>query len=91
VPGHPREQPPLLVDDRAARADQVDRAIRLAVRERGVGGSVEDLDRPGAEREQEERDPDDRCEAADADEEPWAAEERCVCTRVRLEAAAAGK
>jgi hypothetical protein len=52
---------------------------------------VEDLDRPRAEREQEERDPDDRCEAADADEEPWAAEERCVRARVRLEAAAAGE
>jgi hypothetical protein len=91
VPRHAGEQPSLQVDDRAARADQVNRAVRLAVRERGVGGAVEDLDRPGAEREQAERDPDERCEAADADEEAGTAEERCVRARVRLEAAAAGK
>jgi hypothetical protein len=91
VPGHPCEQSPLLVDYRAARADQVDRSVRLAVRERGVSRPVEDLDRPRAEREQEERDPDERCEAADADEEAWAAEERCVGARVRLEAATAGE
>jgi len=91
MPGHVGEQPPLPVDDRAPRADQVDGAVRLAVRKRGVRRAVEDLDRPGAEREQEERDPDERCEAADADEEAGAAEERRVRARVRLEAAAAGK
>jgi len=91
VSGHACEQSPLLVDDRAARADQVDRAVRLAVRERGVSRPVEDLDRPRAEREQEERDPDERCEAADAYEEARAAEERCVGARVRLEAATAGE
>jgi hypothetical protein len=72
------------VHDGAARADQVDGAVRLAVRERGVRRPVEDLDRPGAEREQAERDPDDGGEAADTKEEPGAAEKRRVGTRVRL-------
>jgi hypothetical protein len=91
VPGHPGERPPLQVDDRAAWADQVDRAVRLAVRERGVGGAVEDLDRPRAKGEQAERDSDERCKTADADEEAGAAKERGVCARVRLEAAVAGE
>jgi hypothetical protein len=47
VPGHAGERSSFRVDDRAARTDQVDGAVGLAVRERCVGGSVEDLDRPG--------------------------------------------
>jgi hypothetical protein len=89
--GHPGEWAPLDVDDRSARTDQVDRAIRLAVRERGVGRPVKNLDRPRTECEQAERDPDERGEAADAYEEAGAAEERGVCARVRLEPAAAGE
>jgi hypothetical protein len=45
---------------------------------------VENLDRPRTEREQAERDPDDGGEAADAQEESGAAEERRVGARVRL-------
>jgi hypothetical protein len=52
---------------------------------------VEDLDRPRAKGEQAERDPDERREAADANEETGAAEERRVCARVRLKAATAGE
>ena len=84
MPGRARERAPLRIDDRAARADQVDGAIRLSVRERGVGGAVEDLDRPGAQGEEAERDPDEGGEAADADEEAGAAEEGRVRARVRL-------
>ncbi len=91
VPCHAGELPALRVDDRAARPDQVDRAIGLAVGECRVGRAVEDLDRPRTQREEAERDPDDRCESADADEEPGAAEEGSVRARVRLKAAAAGK
>jgi len=80
----------LCVDDRAARPDQVDGAVGLAVGERRVGRPVQDLDRPGAQREDAERDPDERREAADPDEEAGAAEVRRIRARVRLEAAAAG-
>ena len=53
--------------------------------------AVEDLDRPGAQGEQAERDPDERGEPADADEEAGAAEVRRVGARVRLDAAAVGQ
>ncbi len=84
VPRRARERTTLRIDDRAARADQVDGAVRLPVRERGVRGAVKNLDRPGSEREEAERDPDDGRQAADADEEAGAAEEGRVCARVRL-------
>jgi hypothetical protein len=45
---------------------------------------VEDLDRPGAQNEDAERDADDDREPTDADEEPLAPEEGRVDTRVRL-------
>jgi hypothetical protein len=38
----------LRVDDRAARAREVDRAVCLSVRKRRVLRAVQDLDRPGA-------------------------------------------
>ena len=50
---------------------------------------MENLDRPGAECEQAERDGDERREPADADEEAGAAKERRVRARVRLKAATA--
>src|SRR2546423_698691 len=74
VPGRSGEHPPLRVDDRAARADQVDRAIGLAVRERGIGGTMQDLDRPGAQGQEAERDPYECSQPPDADEESGAAE-----------------
>jgi hypothetical protein len=51
---------------------------------------VEDLNRPRAQREDADADTDERCEAADAQEEAWAAEERRVRAGIRLQAAAAG-
>ena len=65
-----RELVALRVDDRAARADEVDGAVRLPVRERRVLRAVEDLDRPGAQHEEAERDPDDDRQTADPHEEP---------------------
>jgi hypothetical protein len=84
MPRRAGERTTFRIDDRAARADQVDGAVRLSVRERGVGGAVKNLDRPGSEREEAERDPDDGRQAADADEEAGAAEEGRICARVRL-------
>jgi hypothetical protein len=84
VPRRARERTTFRIDDRAARADQVDGAIRLPVRERGVRGAVKNLDRPSSKREEAERDPDDGRQAADADEEAGAAEEGRICARVRL-------
>jgi len=52
---------------------------------------VQNLDRPGAQRENAERDPDECRESADPDEEAGAAKVRRVDARVRLDAAAAGK
>ena len=89
--GRAGKLPSLRVDDRAARPDQVDGAVGLAVGERRVRRSVQNLNRPGAQRENAERDPDERRKAADPDEEAGAAEVRRVGARVRLEAAAAGK
>jgi hypothetical protein len=89
--GRAGKLPSLRVDDWAARPDQVDGAVGLAVRERRVSRAVQNLNRPGAQRENAERDPDERRKAADPDEEAGAAEVRRVDARVRLEAAAAGK
>ena len=69
--GRARELAALRVDDRAARAGEVDGAVGLPVRERRVLRAVQDLDRPGAQHEDAERDADDDREPADADEEPW--------------------
>ena len=88
--GRPRERTSLCVDDLSALPGEVDRSVSLPVRERGVLRPVQDLDRPGAQREDAERDPDERREAADPDEEAGAAEVRRIRARVRLEAAAAG-
>jgi hypothetical protein len=52
---------------------------------------VQDLDRPGAQHEEEERDPDERREPADPDEEAGTAEVRRVGARIRLETAATRK
>jgi hypothetical protein len=89
--GRTGKLPSFRVDDRPARPDQVDGAVGLAVCERRVRRAVQNLNRPGAERENAERDPDQRRETADPDEEAGAAEVRRVGARVRLEAAAAGK
>jgi hypothetical protein len=78
VAGRVREQPAAVVDDRAARTDQVDGAERLVRGLRLVLRPVEDLDRPGAQDEQADGDADDDGEAADADEEARAAEVRRV-------------
>jgi hypothetical protein len=91
MPCHAGELSPFRVDDRAARTDQVDRAVGLAVRERRIRRSVEDLDRPGTQRKEAKRNPDERSESADADEESGTPEERGVRLRVRLKPAAAGK
>ena len=52
---------------------------------------MQDLDRPGAQHEEEERDPDERREPADPDEEAGTAEVRRVRARIRLETAATRK
>jgi hypothetical protein len=52
---------------------------------------VQDLNRPRTQREDADADADERCEAADAQEEPGTAEEGRVRARVGLQAAAAGK
>jgi hypothetical protein len=91
VPGGAGEDATLRVDDRPARTDQVDRAEGLLVRERRVRRSVQDLDRPRAQDEQAERDPDEQSEPAEADVEAGAAEVRRVGARIRLQPSAAGK
>ncbi|HEY2072035.1 MAG TPA: hypothetical protein VGG88_00530 [Gaiellaceae bacterium] len=78
APRRVREQASLVVDDRAARADQVDGAERLVGRERLVRRPMQDLDRPRAQGEQGEGDADDDGEPADPDEEARAAEVRRV-------------
>jgi hypothetical protein len=84
VPRHADEETPLVVDDRPARADEVDRSIRLPVGDRRVCASVQDLDRPRAQREDADADADECGESADAQEEAGATEEGRVCARVRL-------
>lgn len=73
-----REQAPVVVDDRAARADEIDRAVCLVCRLDLVLRAVQDLDRPRAQDEQADGDPDDDRESADADEEARAAEVRRI-------------
>lgn len=82
-----REQPSVIVDDRAARADEIDRAVCLMRRLDLVLRAVEDLDRPRAQDEQADRDADDDGEAADPDVEAGAAEVRRVDPGVRVQAA----
>jgi hypothetical protein len=57
-------------------------------REALVRGPVQDLDRPRAQNEEADRDPDNDREAADADVEAGAPEVRRVGARIGLEATA---
>ena len=89
VAGRVREQPSVVVDDRAARSDEVDRAVRLVRRLDLVLRAVQDLDRPRAQDEQADGDADDDREPADADVEAGAPEVRRVDPGVRVQAARA--
>jgi hypothetical protein len=89
--GHAGEEPAFGVHDRSAGTDEINGPVRLSGRDCRVRAPVQDLNRPRAQREHADADTDERCEAADAQEEAGAAEERRVRTRVRLQAAAAGK
>src|SRR5437763_15345940 len=91
VPGHAGEQTALGVDDRPAWPNEVDRAVGLPVGDCRIRTPVQDLDRPRSQREDADADTDERCEAADTQDETWAAEKRRGCARVRLQPAAAGK
>ena len=59
VAGRAGEEPAAVVDDRAARADQVDGAIRLLVRLGGVLLPVQHLERPRRRSEQRQSGGDD--------------------------------
>src|SRR5262249_17788237 len=88
--GGSRDEAPTVVDDRAARAEQIDGAVGLLVRLGGVLLPVQHLERPGGQQQQRDPERDDESEDGPADVEAGAAEVRRVRAGVRLEAGAGG-
>ena len=91
VAGRARYESVAVVHDRATRAEQWHRAIRLLVRVPRVLLAVQDLDRPRPQQEQRKSGSDDDRQTADPDIEARAAEIRRVDARVRLGPAASGQ